>query len=103
MGTKIRVKRRHTEDHPEVYVVPTNGKIRNEILTFLGQKSGECPLEEYFTFVSSLKDKLELGYEPKYWHSRFPKYVTTHKIDGVDVIRLTRVGNNFYNNVIKGQ
>lgn len=99
---RIRIKRRHTEEHPEVLVVPKNGKIRNEILAYIGECGCECPLEDYLNFVKTLKDKLELTYEPVYWHNRFKKYVTVHKIDDVEVIRLTRLGRNFYNIVING-
>jgi hypothetical protein len=98
---RFKIKRRHTEKHPAVFV-SKNGKIRNAIISFIGECGGECSVDEYFGFLEKLKVDLELSYTPKYWHHRFKKYVVEVNGSETKKIRLTRLGNNFYNIVIYG-
>lgn len=96
---RIRIKRRHTEEHPEVYAT-MNGKIRNAILKFISDKGGKCTLDEYSDYTKALKTKLKLGYQPKGWYKANEKYVSSSNIDGVIHLKLTRIGNNLVNLVI---
>ena len=98
---KTRIKRRHTEEHPEVYATQ-NGKIRNEILSHLYTHEDGCPMEKHFEFTKTLQGKLNLSYDPKDWHKRFTKYVSEkNRPDGL-VLVLTRLGRNLVNIVING-
>ena len=98
---RFKIKRRHTEKYPAVFV-SKNGKIRNAIISFLGEKGGECCLDEYISFLEKLKLDLELSYTPRYWHHRFKKYVIEVNNPDQKKIRLTRLGNNLYNIVVYG-
>lgn len=96
---RLLIKRKHTDDHPAVYVT-MNGKLRNEILLFMKKKGGVCPLDEYLMFIKSLRVKLRLSYEPNGWHKRFTKYIREVNTPEGTHLKLTRLGNNFVNIVL---
>ena len=91
---KTLIKRRHTELHPEQYATE-NGKIRNSILSHIYKCCDHrISYDEYITYCDKLKNKLSLGYEPRHWYKRFPKYIKTIKTSDGKYLVLTRLGRN---------
>jgi hypothetical protein len=91
---KTLIKRRHTELHPEKYATE-NGKIRNSILSHIYKCCDhKISYDDYIKYCDKLKHDLSLGYEPKYWHKKFPKYIKITKTNNDKYLVLTRLGRN---------
>lgn len=90
---KIRIKRKHTEDHPAVYA-RRQGHLRNEVLKFIYDKGCSCDFHEYSKFMKEVMTKHKLNYNPTYWYSRFPKYLKKVSDHNGTRLKLTRIGKN---------
>jgi hypothetical protein len=92
---KIRIKRRHTENHPEVFATK-NGDIRNEFVKFIGKSGGSVSISEFEAFAKYVKTKLRMSYTPE-------KYYKTSRYMSVSSgnVCLNRLGKNLYNLVLK--
>lgn len=100
----IRVKRKHTDDHPEV-MVSDSAVMRNKIIKFIGGHSGhKTSKEELDQFFSSLNEDEEVGKSPSmswiYKNKHLIRKVSNKR--GV-YYKLTRAGVNTYKHLMEDE
>jgi len=90
---RVRVKRQHTEEHPEVQV-GDQGQVRDRVVVKLyEEEKHRMTLKEFNQMMDGLQE--ELGHKPsKVWPYRNKHLVRIRNIKGVKMIELTRAGRN---------
>lgn len=90
---KVRVKRQHTEQHPEVNV-GEQGSVRDRVVVKLfDEENHRMTLKEFNQMMEGLQE--ELGHTPsKAWPYRNKHLVRIRTVKGSKIIELTRAGRN---------
>lgn len=102
MEAVTKIKRRHTEDHPAIYINP-EAKMRNKIVEFIGgHDKCRCTTSELKEFMNGLKEDEEIGKAPN------KNYVTSNKnlfskvkVGKNECIKLTGIGRRVYNHLME--
>lgn len=92
-----RIKRRHTELHPEVWINP-NANMRNKIVLYIGgYPMSRCTIDELSSFFMSLQEDEEVGREPnKNWLRDNQHIVEFVNVGNTKFVKLTKNGKRIY-------
>lgn len=95
-----KIKRKHTEEHPAVYINP-EAKMRNKIVEFIGGNDKcRCTKSSLKEFMNSLAEDEEIGKCPN------KNYITSNKrlfrevnVGKTPYVKLTGIGKRVYNHL----
>lgn len=95
-----RVKRKHTDLYPAVFINPTS-VLRNKIVKYIGgHDKFRVPIEEFKEFCNKLEEDEEIGKRPsKSWVHRNKHLIKKIRVGEKKFYKLTKVGQRVYNHL----
>jgi len=95
-----RVKRKHTDLYPAVFINPTS-VLRNKIVKYIGgHDKFRVPVEEFKEFCNKLEEDEQIGKKPsKSWIHRNKHLIKKIRVGEKKFYKLTKIGQRVYNHL----